>query len=311
MNNILFFFLLLSNLFLGSRGLCVKGQTPSIALWKTIPDGPGPKGENKISPKGSFTNISNPQLIVHQPQTPNGIAVLVISGGGYAHIESGSEGNPVGEWLQSQGITAFELLYRLPGEGWTTKSVPFQDAQRALRIIRSNAGKYKIDPDKIGVLGFSAGSHLAGYISSTFDTVYYPPQDAIDQISAKPDFTAMIYPVVSMLPPNNNTHSFKSLLGKSSDTKDQIQLSVEKQVTEHSPITFLAQSEDDPISPVENSILMYQALKNHKIPAELHLFQSGGHGWGLGKKGTNTGEWPDLFLKWLKVNGILGTSANP
>lgn len=296
MKNIFFSFLFIAGMF--------SAQLPSINLWKSIPDGPGPGGENKVSPKGSLTNVSTPKLIIHQPVNPNGIAVLVISGGGYAHIESGSEGYPASEWLKSLGITAFELEYRLPGEDWTAKYVPFQDAQRALRIIRKNAGKYKINPDKIGVLGFSAGGHLAGYISSTFNTNYYPPQDDIDLISAKPNFTAMIYPVVSMLPPNNMTHSFKSLLGKDSDRSDQMKLSVEKQVNAQTPITFLAQSEDDPISPVENSILMYQALKDHKIPAELHLFQSGGHGWGMGKKGTNTGEWMDLFLIWLKANGV-------
>jgi acetyl esterase/lipase len=164
------------------------------------------------------------------------------------------------------------------------KIVPFQDAQRALRIIRSNAEKYKLDPHKIGVLGFSAGGHLAGYISSTFNTVYYPPQDAADLVSARPDFTGMIYPAVSMLPPNNNTHSFKSLLGNAPEMQDQVRLSVEKQVSTQTPITFLAQSEDDPISPVENSILMYQALKNNKVPAELHLFNRGS--WlGIRKKG--------------------------
>ncbi|AZA90381.1 Predicted esterase [Chryseobacterium nakagawai] len=304
MKNTFWIIFLFSNLSFGQNKAEVPGVLPTITLWTKMPDSPGPKGREIISSKGSFTNISTSKLIIHQPDEPNGIAVLVISGGGYAHIESGSEGNPTGEWLKSQGITAFELIYRLPGEGWETESVPFQDAQRALRIIRSNAEKYKINPDKIGVLGFSAGGHLAGYISSTFDKVYYPLQDAIDQVSARPDFTAMIYPVVSMLPPNNNTHSFKSLLGKSSDTKDQIKYSVEKQVTVQTPITFLAQSEDDPISSVENSILMYQALKDHKVSAELHLFQSGGHGWGLGKKDTNTGEWTNLFLNWLKINGI-------
>ncbi|KAB1230722.1 alpha/beta hydrolase [Chryseobacterium viscerum] len=304
MKNIFFSFLFFGSLLSAQNGLSNQDLLPTIDLWQSIPDGPGPGGEMIISPKGSLTHISTPKLMIHQPANPNGIAVLVISGGGYAHIESGSEGYPAGEWLKSLGITAFELQYRLPGEGWATKSVPFQDAQRALRIIRKNAGKYKIDPNKIGVLGFSAGGHLAGYISSTFDTSYYPPQDDTDLISAKPNFTAMIYPVVSMLPPNNTTHSYKSLLGKNTATQDQIRLSVEKQVNAQTPITFLAQSEDDPISPVENSILMYQALKNNKVPAELHLFQSGGHGWGLGKKGTNTGEWTDLFLKWLQVNGI-------
>ncbi|NIF04549.1 alpha/beta hydrolase [Chryseobacterium sp. Tr-659] len=304
MKNIFLFLLFFYNLFSAQNGYSNQDQLPSIYLWTKIPDGPGPGGETITSTKGSLTHISTPKLIIHQPKTPNGIAILVISGGGYAHIESGSEGYPAGEWLKSLGITAFELQYRLPEENWATRSVPFQDAQRALRIIRKNAGKYKINPDKIGVLGFSAGGHLAGYISSTFNTVYYPPQDDIDLVSAQPDFTAMIYPVVSMLPPNNITHSFKSLLGKNSNTQDQTKLSVEKQVNAQTPVTFLAQSEDDPVSPVENSILMYQALKNNKVPVELHLFQSGGHGWGLGKKGTNTVEWTDLFLKWLKVNGI-------
>uniref|UniRef100_UPI0026215DC5 alpha/beta hydrolase n=1 Tax=Chryseobacterium sp. TaxID=1871047 RepID=UPI0026215DC5 len=157
--------------------------------------------------------------------------------------------------------------------------------------------------------GFSAGGHLTGYIASTFDTMYYPPQDAIDLISARPDFAGMIYPVVSMLPPNNTTHSFKSLLGKNPDMKDEIKFSVEKQVKAQTPITFLAHAEDDPISPVENSIMMYQALKNNNIPAEMHLFQTGGHGWGLGNKNTNTGEWKALFLNWLKVNGVLTTPS--
>lgn len=301
------FLILLFSVNLMAQKTTVSEALPSIPLWVKIPDGPGPGGECIRSPKGSLTHISTPELKIHQPDNPNGIAVLVISGGGYAHIESGSEGYPAGEWLKSKGITAFELEYRLPGEGWASRSVPFQDAQRALRIIRSNAEKYKLDPHKIGVLGFSAGGHLAGYISSTFNTVYYPPQDAADLVSARPDFTGMIYPVVSMLPPNNNTHSFKSLLGNAPEMQDQVRLSVEKQVSTQTPITFLAQSEDDPISPVENSILMYQALKNNKVPTELHLFQSGGHGWGLGKKSTNTVEWPDLFLNWLQVNGIYKT----
>ncbi|SMC69046.1 alpha/beta hydrolase [Chryseobacterium sp. YR221] len=305
MKNIFLFLFCAVNMLLAQEASSAKDKLQSVLLWKKIPDGPGPAGENKVSPKGSLTHIAVPQLIIHEPTNPNGIAILVISGGGYAHIESGSEGYPTGEWLKSLGITAFELEYRLPGEGWTSNMVPFQDAQRALRIIRSNADKYKIDPNKIGVLGFSAGGHLAGYISSTFNTAYYSPQDAMDLVSARPNFTGMIYPIVSMLPPNNNTHSFKSLLGKNSDAESEAKLSVEKQVGPQTPMTFLAQSEDDPISPVENSILMYQALKNNKVPAEMHLFQSGGHGWGLGKKGTNTEEWPKFFLNWLKINGFL------
>lgn len=275
--------------------------TSEINLWKDkAPNGPGPSGNNLISTKGSITNVSTPKLLVHLPKNPNGTAILVISGGGYAHIETGKESAPASNWLNSLGITAFELVYRLPQENWQNTEVAFQDAQRAMRVIRNKAKDLGINPNKIGVLGFSAGGHLAGMLSSTFGENYYKPTDSIDNLSAKPNFCALIYPIISMLPPNNNTHSFRMLLGKNPSLEQETKYSVEKQVNSENPTTFIAQALDDPISPVENSILMFQALKSKNIPAEMHIFQNGGHGWGMGKPGTDTTSWSGLFENWLK-----------
>ncbi|GEN76531.1 twin-arginine translocation pathway signal sequence domain protein [Chryseobacterium hagamense] len=269
-----------------------------------MPDQGGAGSPETVSNKGSFTGISTPRLIVHRPKTPNGTAVLVISGGGYARIEMGKESTPTANWLQSQGVTAFELIYRLPQEGWPTTNVPFEDAQRAVRLIRSMAGRYEIDPHKIGILGFSAGGHLAGIASTLFNKKFYQQVDAVDSLSARPDFTALIYPVISMLPPNNRTHSLKSILGLHPTLSQETGFSAERQVTAGTPPTFLAQAADDPISPVANSYLMENALKKAGIPVEMHIFPTGGHGWGLGKPGNETAQWPQLFKSWTQRNGF-------
>lgn len=283
----------------------ISSSLEQIPLWTyMIPDGSGPHGAERITAKGSATNISKPRLIVHQPSHPNGTAILVISGGGYAHIELGKESTPVANWLQSEGVTAFELIYRLPSENWKNNNVPFEDAQRAMRLIRSLAKKYKIDVNKIGILGFSAGGHLAGLTAAQPTKKFYKPVDEIDSLSARPDFAGLIYPVISMLPPNNNTHSRKSILGNNPSVSEETAFSVEKQVNSSTPITFLAQAMDDPISPVDNSLLLYSALKQVNIRAEMHLFQTGGHGWGLGKKDSPTAAWPELFKRWVKDNGF-------
>lgn len=283
----------------------IQTNLEQIDLWPShMPNAGGNRSSELISDKGSVTNVSTPRLIVHQPQHPNGTAILVISGGGYAHIELGKESTPAANWLQSEGVTAFELIYRLPQENWSSTKVPFEDAQRAMRIIRNLANHYGIDQHKIGILGFSAGGHLAGITSTLFDKNFYKPVDAIDSLSAKPDFAGLIYPVISMLPPNNKTHSLKSILGNQPTTEEEVAFSVEKQVNSHTPPTFLAQALDDPISPVDNSYLMDKALKNANIPVEMHIFQTGGHGWGLGKKGSEVSAWPGLFKTWAQNSGF-------
>lgn len=283
----------------------IQPDLKQIPLWgNTIPDGPGPQGAEEITANGSLTNVSMPRLIVHKPSRPNGTAILVISGGGYAHIELGKESTPVANWLQSQGITAFELIYRLPQEGWKTTHVPFQDAQRAMKLIRSIAVQYKIDPAKIGVLGFSAGGHLAGLTAAQPDKKYYKPMDAIDALSAKANFAGLIYPVITMLPPFNKTHAKKSILGENPTIAQEETYSVELQVSSNMPATFLAQAIDDPISPINNSYLMNGALEKAGVPVEMHIFQTGGHGWGMGKKNSPVSVWPDLFQTWLKAKGF-------
>lgn len=291
----------------GKQSFTLPSDSEQIDLWNAVmPDKGGSRGPEIISNKGSITHISTPRLIVHRPQHPNGTAILVISGGGYAHIELGKESHPTANWLQSQGVTAFELIYRLPEEGWSTTSVPFEDAQRAVRLIRSMADQYRINPHKIGVLGFSAGGHLAGITATLFNKKFYEPADSIDSLSARPDFAGLIYPVISMLPPNNKTHSLKSILGLHPTISQETAFSVERQVTADTPPTFLAQAQDDPVSPIQNSYLMDAALKKADVPVEMHIFQSGGHGWGLGKPGTEVSEWPQLFKSWAQRNGFWG-----
>ena len=281
-------------------------QPREIPLWSNgnMPGGTGPQGGEVVSGKGSYTNISHPRLIVHIPQHPNGTAVLVISGGGYAHIEVGNESSPAAEWLASQGITAFELIYRLPGENWSTNLVPFQDAQRAVRLIHSMAERMGISQHKIGVMGFSAGGHLAAMIETEPDRQFYAPVDEIDRHSAKCDFAALLYPVITMLPPYDHTHSEKEIIGNHPDRLDQRAFSAQLQVSAQTPPTFLAQAEDDPISNVENSKLMYAALQQKQVVSQLQLYPTGGHGWGMGKPGTQETSWPSLFKQWARQIGV-------
>ncbi|WP_158797842.1 alpha/beta hydrolase [Pedobacter sp. L105] len=276
-----------------------------IPLWRGVPpDGPGPRGRERVSDKGSYTHISQARLIVHRPKHPNGMAVLIISGGGYAHIEIGKESNPAAVWLQSQGITAFELIYRLPGEGWGSTDVPFQDGQRAMRLIRSMSERFGIDSHKVGIMGFSAGGHLAAMTETEPDKDLYPSTDRADRISARPDFVALLYPVITMLPPYNTTHSEKELIGKNPTRSEQKAYSAQLLVNEQTPPTFLAQAADDPISNIENSRSMYSALQKFNIPSELHVFPAGGHGWGMGAPGSPESTWPELFKTWAKKNRI-------
>lgn len=274
-----------------------------LYLWSgSPPNGPGPQGDELVTDKGSVTNVSRPRLVVHRPQHPNGTAALVISGGGYAHIEQGKESTPASTWLQSMGVTAFELVYRLPREGWSDRTVPFQDAQRAMRLIRSHASQFGIAPDRIGVVGFSAGGHLAGMIATEPEQKRYPTVDAADSVSARPDFVALIYPVLTMLPPFDKTHARREILGRSPGQEQQIAYSVEQHVSGNTPKTFLAQAVDDRTSVIDNSLLMFDVLRKAEVPSELHIFQTGGHGWGMGAPGSEVSEWSRLFWTWLTSN---------
>ena len=274
----------------------------AIVLWPGASPGGAAPGPQRDSAKGSITQVDQPYLIVHRPAQPNGTAILLVSGGGYAHIEAGKESGPVAVWLQAQGITAFELVYRLPQEGGGV-AAPFQDGQRAMRLIRARATEWRVDPARIGILGFSAGAHLAGMTAVQPDVSRYTSVDAIDGVSARPDFAVLLYPVLTMQRPFDTTHAKKQLLGSHPTQAARDALSVELHVDARTPPMFVAQALDDPIAPPENSLLMAAALRRAGVPVELHQFQHGGHGWGLGKPGSEPAAWPQLLLAWLQSHG--------
>ena len=278
-------------------------QEESILLWaKQLLSEALPHIPELLSKHGAVSHVAVPRLIVYRPAHPTGTAVLVIAGGGYKQIERGKESIPAARWLQAHGVTAFELIYRLPTD-WPV-SASFEDAQRAMHVIRSRAAAYQLQSNRIGILGFSAGGHLAGMTAVTTAPLY-TAVDAADQVSARPDFAGLIYPVITLMPPFDQTSTRRELVGDHPTRAQSQAYSVNLQTPDQMPPTFLAQALDDPISPVDNSVLMLASLRVHHIPSELHLFQEGGHGWGLGLPNTLVAAWPALFLAWLKQNGDL------
>lgn len=248
-----------------------------------------------------------PRIDIYRPANPNGTAVLVIAGGGYAHIAIDKEAIPAARWLAALGVTAAVLHYRLPGEGVPVVA-PFQDAQRAMRRLRADAATLGIDPDRIGVLGFSAGGHLAGITATRFGDAFYAAADDIDRRSSRPDFAALIYPVISLQPPLDTTQASRRL---SAQADAATAYSVQLHVTAGTPPVFLAHAVDDPVASVNHSRLMMDALLREHVPFEQHLFERGGHGWGLGAPGTPVSAWPPLFATWAHGHGLLPAKAPP
>ncbi|EIC85260.1 alpha/beta hydrolase [Serratia sp. M24T3] len=281
--------------------------TEKLLLWpSTPPGGGGPSGEMEIGKRGAVSNISVPHLTVYRPKNPNGSAMLIAAGGGYKRIEMETEAHPAARWLGERGITAFVLTYRLPAEGWSAGAMaPLQDAQRALRLIRANADKYRVEKNKVGVLGFSAGGHLLGMASVRSDFNSYRAIDNIDNHSARPDISALIYPIITLEAPYSDTSTAHILVGRHADEKQAAQWSVQNFVTPQTPPMFLAQAKDDPISNPMNTVIMQQACEKMHVPCELHQLASGGHGFGMGKPGTPTEIWPHFYRSWLQRQGEL------
>ncbi|KIO54744.1 alpha/beta hydrolase [Flavobacterium hibernum] len=280
-------------------------QNQIIQLWKTIPDeikAPDYK-ENESIMDGkvqSTSLVTVPTLSIFLPKEnkPNQTAVLIFPGGGYQHLAIDKEGTKVAQWLNSLGIAAFVVKYRLPNDKiMKNKNVgPLQDAQEAMRYVRQNAAKYNIDANKIGIIGFSAGGHLASTLATHYDEKVY---ESTSKISARPDFSLLIYPVISMQ--NDITHkgSQISLLGDNASQALIDSFSNEKKVTSQTPPTFLIHATDDKTVLPENSINYYLALKKNNVPAELHIYEKGGHGFGLGVKDTSK-FWTRDCEEWLK-----------
>jgi len=233
-------------------------------------------------------NVSTPTLTLYQPKGQNtGAAVVVFPGGGYKILAIDLEGAEVCDWLNSAGITCLVLKYRVPASGPYPKSAAaLEDAQRALGLVRLHAADWGVDPNRIGVLGFSAGAHLAAALSTHFDQRLYKPLDAADKTSCRPDFAVIVYP------------GYLALANKDFAPNPDIV------PTEKTPPQFIVQAEDDPVH-VENAMVYFMALKNAKVAAELHIYAEGGHGCGLRRTALPVTTWPQAVETWLRTIKIL------
>jgi len=289
----------------------VFSQNPVLKVW---PGGvPGSIKNDTYAEKATEANgipsryekVTDPSLTVFLPtaEKATGTAVIIFPGGGYGVLAFDHEGYAIARWLNENGIAGIILKYRLPSDLiMKDKSVgPLQDAQEAIRIIRRNREHWKIDPRKIGVIGFSAGGHLASTISTHYAERVY---DVKDTISARPDFSLLIYPVISFDAAFTHMGSRKNLIGDNPAKESIDHFSNELQITAKTPPAFLVHSSDDKTVPVKNSLVYYEALVKNNVTAEMHIFQKGGHGYGLSVNRGTQSSWPELCIKWLKENGF-------
>jgi acetyl esterase/lipase len=273
--------------------VCERAQAEPPAETASLWHGHAPTGEGKFE-------AADASIFVHRAAKPNGAAVVICPGGGYSGLCIEPEGHGIARWLNQHGITGVVLEYRLPH---ARPFVPLLDAQRAIRLTRSNASQWKIDPNRVGIIGFSAGGHLASTAATHFDGGDPKAADPIDRLSCRPDFAVLIYPVITM---GQITHggSRLNLLGEN-PSADLIRLfSNEKQVTDNTPPVFLAHAKDDNVVPVEHSRMMYEALKAHKVAAELLELPRGGHGLD-GYKGPMWNAWQRAAVDWLESRRVL------
>jgi acetyl esterase/lipase len=252
-----------------------------------------------------ISKVTNPTISIYTPSKDkaNGTAIIICPGGGYTRLSIDHEGYKVAAWLNGIGITAIILKYRLPSDAiMQDKTIgPLQDVQEAIRIVRRNAVAWGINPKKVGIMGFSAGGHVASSLSTHFNDKVYEPTDTT---SARPDFSILVYPVITMSAELTHGGSRQNLLGKEPDAKLVERFSNELQVNKSTPPAFLVHAADDNTVPIQNSFNYLLALKKNNVSGELHIYEKGGHGFGLGKKGTET-SWPEACKTWLKVHGML------
>lgn len=254
---------------------------------------------------GVFSHVVTPTLTLLRPARPNGAAILLIPGGGYTRVAIGHEGYTVARRFAQAGYACFSLLYRLPADGWAAGAqAPLQDAQRALRLVRALAPRERYDADRVGVMGFSAGGHLAAWLTSRMPQDSYAPVDATDREPIRAATAAYIYPVIQMEGPHVHLGSRTQLLGPTPSAEQMRALSLDQNVSADTPPVFLAHALDDPAVPVDNSLAMLAALRARKIPVECHLFETGGHGFGLVTPPAAPAPWPDLFLSFARRHGL-------
>jgi len=310
MKNILFC------LFFLSSAIMQAAERQVIFLWpQGVPESNGIT-EPEVTESDRVSNVSVPSMMFYPADSTKntGVTILICPGGGYIREAAVHEGSQFGEWLSSLGINAFVLKYRLPNKH---AYIPLKDAQQAMRIIRSRAGEWKLDPSKVGVSGFSAGGHLAATLGTHFDLgipipplapskVKKPvPPAPLSSFSCRPDFMILFYPVVSMQESVTHAGSRENLMGLGYKKDSVDYYSNELQVTKDTPPTLLFLSDDDGAVPPQNSFDFYAALKKYKIPASLHIFPEGGHGWGFHETFRYHEVWQGLYIDWLKERKIL------
>ncbi len=287
----------------------------TINLWPGIaPGAPNPLPKEEIVFRNNPFNlidraahdVATPQLSLFRPSKPNGSAILIIPGGGYSWVVIDKEGYEGAKRFAAEGYMVYVLRYRLPHQGWAAgPDTPLQDAQRAMRLIRSRAGQDGIQANQIMVMGFSAGGHVAGSLALKFDQEVAPLSDSVDGLSAKPDLAVLMYPVVTMTEPFRHPKSRENMIGLSPSPAAIAAYSLETAARADAPPLFILHAGDDPAVPVENALMLYEAARRAKASVTLHLFEKGGHGFGLrGIAGTPLALWPDLVLSWAQDKGF-------
>lgn len=283
------------------------GDAPGLtnpALAEVVED----RSKDAVIRDRAMHGIRRSRIDVFPAPRPNGAAMLVMPGGGYARMVVDKEGYELAAWLNARGITAFVLFYRLPAEGWRDPAnAPLADAQRAMRLIRANATRYGIDPARVGAMGFSAGGHLCADLAVRHGRKVYTPVDAADGQSARPAIAAPIYPVVSMEPDLAHAGSRAKLIGADATDTMVLEHSPDRQVTKDTPPLFLLHAEDDATVKVANTLALHAAARAAGVPVEMHLFEKGGHGFGWGRRtqGLPAHLWPDLLLAWAGTHGFI------
>lgn len=280
-----------------------------IPLWpEGVPNAKPNLGPEKFGEGGRISNVSEPTLTYFPPaiDRPNGTAIVICPGGGYRLVSFEREGVQYAHWLSTLGVASFVLKYRMAEFG---HPAPLQDVLRAVRIVRSRANEFNIAPDRIGVMGSSAGGHLAASAGTLFDNPAGKTGAPLDAISGRPDFLILMYPVITMDDPAAHSGSRRNLLGELPSPEPLRLMSVEKQVTSATPPTLLIHTQEDQTVPVENSILFFQALTRAHVPAEMYLFEHGSHGMGMRDALGTASDWPKRAEEWLRARGLLTTKT--
>ncbi len=282
-------------------------QNQVLPLWEGDPPNYRETGELIVWNTSDIVRISNvqkPDIAVFLPSKKNatGEAVVICPGGGYGILAYDWEGSDIARWLNANGVAAFVLKYRLPQS--KSNIVPYKspllDAQRAMRMVRANAKKWNLDAGKIGIMGFSAGGHLASTLSTHYDTGDPSSSDLVDRESCRPDFSILLYPVISFDDKITHAGTKRNLIGEKPDQAMVKLFSNELQVTGDTPPAILIHATDDPAVPVENSLRYYEALLENGVVSEMHIYPSGGHGFSLAIGSGHLSTWPDRVIDWMK-----------